>query len=127
MYEIVESAKYKSQLKKIKKSGQWRLVEKPLQEVVNCLAEKGRVEFDDVNLNKRYADHELYENRTHEKGTREVHVRPNVLLFYIVKGNTVTLLNIDSHSGSRITSSFEDTLEDRVKARLLAASKKNAV
>lgn len=127
MYELKYSSNYKSNLKLLKKSGKWKSIEGPLQTLLDLLQEKGRAEFSDPNLNIRHQDHEIYESRLYERGTHEVHVKPNVLLFYITKGNTVTLLAIHSHSGSRVTSSLEDTLEDRVKARLLAASKKNAV
>ena len=122
MYELKYSSTYKSSLKKLKKSGRWNSIEKSLELILDLLEKKGLVEFSDLNLNKRYNDHELYEDRLYEKGTHEVHVRPNVLLMYITKGNTVTLLNISSHSGSRVTSSLEN-LEASVKARLQTANK----
>ena len=99
MYELKYSSTYKSSLKKLKKSGKWNSIEKTLQTILVMLQEKGRVKFSDPNLNKRHNDHELYEDKLYERGTHEVHVKPSVLLVYITKGNTVTLLNISSHSG----------------------------
>ena len=125
MYELKYSSTYKSSLKKLKKSGKWNSIEKTLQTILVMLQEKGRVKFSDPNLNKRHNDHELYEDKLYERGTHEVHVKPSVLLVYITKGNTVTLLNISSHSGSKVTSSLEN-LEATIKARLQATNK-NAV
>lgn len=127
MYVLKISGNYKSNLKKLKKSGKWKSIEPELLFILEKLEKDGYAVFIDDNLDKKYNDHVLYEDRNYQKGTHEVHVKPNVLLTYITddKRKIVTLLNISSHSGSRVTSSLEN-LEASVKARLQAANK-NAV
>lgn len=110
MFAIIESNKYVKNLKKYKRSGQWPSIKPALDLLISKLQDDGHAVFSDMNLQRKYADHELYENRQYASGTREVHVKPNVLLIYSTDkiNSTVTLITIDSHSGARVTSSVND-------------------
>lgn len=104
MYTINETKPFKKAIKQLKKSGQWKKIEPAYNMIINRIKEVGKAKFDDPELNKRYKDHDI--SGGNEKGTRDVHVRPDLILIYINRGNNnIDLLNISNHASSRISSS----------------------
>lgn len=127
MYKIKETSKYTKDVKKLTKSGNWKSIEPILKTVKKALEEKGRVIFDDENLNKRFSDHDITRtgNRAgYEQGTHDVHIKPDLLLLYIVRNNdTIELLRLGNHASLQLTASVIDDISIQSKYRLSAAAK----
>jgi len=88
MYRIVPSKQFKKDFKRVARSGRFDL---PLfNAVVNSLA-SGQT------LDKKHLDHLLQGSM---KGLRECHIKPDLLLVYIIKEDQVILqlIRIGSHS-----------------------------
>ena len=89
MLKIRFSAKFKKDLKNVKKQN-LGFDEEEFKEVVNKLAEK-------EPLDEKYHDHPL---KGKFAGTREFHLKPDLLLMYKIVDNylELILLRIGSHS-----------------------------
>ena len=79
MLKIEYTAKFKKDLKNIKKDNKYNINE--LMFVVNELANQRP-------LQEKYRDHALTGNY---KGHRECHIRPDWLLIYLIQSDTLTL------------------------------------
>lgn len=89
MLEIFQHSKFKSDSKKLIKSGKFsKTDENELFEVIEHIA-KGK------KLAQKYRDHPLIGNW---KSYRECHIKPDLLLIYKIEGNTLTLVRLASHS-----------------------------
>ena len=88
MYQIVYSLKYRKSIKKLNKSGSFKIEE--LNKVINIIA-KGE------KLLEKYQDHQL---KGEFKEYRECHIKPDILLMYEIKNKELILIiiNIGSHS-----------------------------
>lgn len=85
MYNVKFTTAYKKSYKLMKKRG---LDLSLLDEVVNSLRQGKQ-------LDEKYRDHELRGNLA---GFRECHIKPDWLLIYLVKNDTLTLTLIDTGS-----------------------------
>ena len=86
MREIVQSHKFKKDLKKIKNSGKYKIDD--LLHVLNSLAKEGILE-------PKYKDHSLSNNWD---GFRECHIKPDWLLIYEIDEECLKLIRTGSHS-----------------------------
>ena len=101
MYTINETKKFKRAIKQIKKSGNWKKIEPHYNMILDRIKSTGKARFDNPDLNKRYNDHDI--SGGNEKGTRDVHIRPDLILVYINRGNNVIdLLHIGSHAATNV-------------------------
>ena len=131
MFTINETKKFKRAIKQIKKSGNWKKIEPHYNLILDRIVKTGKARFDDPDLNKRYNDHDI--SGGNEKGTRDVHVRPDLILVYINRSNNVIdLLHIGSHATTNIgacnlfansTKPAHNSLHIQSKFRLNAAAK----
>lgn len=88
MYKIILSVKYRKAVKKLKKSGQFN--NNDLRIVISLLASGKKLPI-------KYQDHKL----TGElRGYRECHIKPNLLLIYMIYKEKLLLIliNMGSHS-----------------------------
>lgn len=88
MYHIVYTKEYKRSIKKLVKAGKVTLSE--VEYVIDIIACK-------KDLSEKYRDHKLHDEFS---GYKECHVRPDVLLIYMVHKEELILLivNIGSHA-----------------------------
>lgn len=87
IYEIKWSGKFKKSFKLAKKRG---LDINLLKEVVGKLA-------DDIPLEAKHRDHDLYGNY---EGFRECHIQPDWLLIYLKENDILTLTLVDTGTHS---------------------------
>lgn len=89
MLKIAQHTKFKSDSKKLVRSGMFsEKDEKRLLEVIEDLAQEKK-------LDAKYKDHPLVGNWKHH---RECHIKPDLLLIYRVEGVTLKLVRLGSHS-----------------------------
>jgi len=86
MRAIVRTAQFKSDLKRLAKSGEYSLDE--LLAVIEKLAK-------DISLPEKYRDHALAGKR---KDHRDCHIRPDWLLIYRLEPEKLTLVRTGSHA-----------------------------
>jgi mRNA interferase YafQ len=84
--KIVETSKFKSDLRKISKSGRYDIDD--LVFVIQKLC-------DDVTLPPRFHDHELSGNWSH---FRECHIKPDWLLIYKLEPEILRLIRTGPHN-----------------------------
>jgi len=84
--EVVQTAQFKQDLKKIKNSGRYKLTD--LLEVVELLASE-------APLSARHKAHDLTGNW---KNYKECHIKPDWLLIYRLLDEKVILVRTGSHS-----------------------------
>lgn len=89
MLKIVQHSKFKTDSKKLIRSGRFnKNDQEELFEVIEHLAQE-------KPLTPKYRDHALIGNwRNH----RECHIKPDLLLIYKIEGNILKLIRIGSHS-----------------------------
>lgn len=86
MRKIVRQSQFKKDLKKVSRSGRYKLDD--LLEVLSCLAQ-------DRPLSDRHRDHALTGDwRDH----RECHIKPDWLLIYRLAPDTLVLVRTGSHA-----------------------------
>ena len=84
-YKLFRVSNYKRSFKKIRLSDEEELI---YIEILYKL-------LNDELLEERYKDHQLKGNF---EGCRECHIKPDLLLIYKIKDETLELLDIGSHS-----------------------------
>ena len=88
-YEIILTSSFKKELKVIKKRNKDL---NKLTQVINTLA-------NGEELDKKYKDHELYNNKRF-KNCRECHIEPDWLLVYKINNQELILFLIETGSHS---------------------------
>lgn len=84
--DIIETSRFKRDLKKISMSGKYNLAD--FKTVINLL-------LNDIPLPEKYHDHSLTGDKKHY---RECHIKPDWLLIYQKQENVLLLLRTGSHS-----------------------------